>query len=301
LRLVPALFVLLLTTVLVVQVFSINPVNGSSPLPAAIPFAAFYLSNWIRIWYPASLGTLAITWSLAVEEQFYVIWPLLLVFLLRRGIRARRLLAIVLSGAAVSTLLRVLLLATGSNALRIFCGSDTRADALLLGCALGIMLQNEQVTVGRCVRLAAPVGCIAWIGAVTFSPTIIDGLDNRLDYGYLPVFTLTALAGTLLIGGLVLTHGTWMHRIFAFPVLTWLGKRSYGIYLWHVTVYTFVPTFGLTSYTRQMFLILAPLVPVILSYQLIERPALRLKSRLRPSGVPPSPPAPLPSPAIRPL
>jgi peptidoglycan/LPS O-acetylase OafA/YrhL len=80
---------------------------------------------------------------------------------------------------------------------------------------------------------------------------------------------------------LVLTHGTMLHRFLANPVLTWLGRRSYGIYLWHVTVYAFAPTFGLTGYPRQLFLVLATLIPVIISYELIERPALRLKARMR--------------------
>ncbi|HEX3723548.1 MAG TPA: acyltransferase family protein, partial [Nitrolancea sp.] len=184
---------------------------------------------------------------------------------------------------AISTLLRVLLLGTGSSALRIFCGSDTRADALLLGCALGIILENEPVNVRRWFIFAAPVGFAAWVGVVTFSPQVIDDISVKLSYSYLPIFTLSALSSTLLIGGLVLTHRTWMHHLLASPALVWLGKRSYGIYLWHVTVYTFAPTFGLTSYSRQMFLILATLVPVTISYSFIERPALRLKSRLRPA------------------
>jgi peptidoglycan/LPS O-acetylase OafA/YrhL len=289
LRLFPALIALLITTLLLIYVFVLTPTTFSAPSLRAIPFAAFYLANWDFIHHQTSLGTLVITWSLAVEEQFYIIWPLLLLCLLRQGVRLRRLLKLVLCGVAASTLLRILLLATGSDSYRVLFGSDTRADALLLGCALGIILKSELIIASRYLKFAAPVGITIWIASVVFAPTIIDGVDNHMDYSYLPVFTLTAVAGTLLIGGLVLTHGTLLHRFLANPVLTWIGMRSYGIYLWHVTVYAFAPTFGLIGYPRQLFLVLATLIPVIISYEFVERPALRLKARMRSTITSPAP------------
>jgi len=223
------------------------------------------------------------TWSLGVEEQFYIFWPVFLLVLLRCRLRPQRLLSVVLSGILVSTVLRALLLASGASAFRIVLGSDTRADALLFGCALSLVVRTYQICPGRWLNLAAPAGLALWVNVVIFTPVILDGQENHLGYSSLPVFSLSAIAGVLLIGGLVLTRGTGMHRVLSSPISIWIGKRSYGLYLWNVTAYACTPMFGPSGHWHQAVLVLATLVPVVLSYELVERPVLRLKSRLRPS------------------
>ncbi|MDQ1519575.1 MAG: hypothetical protein QOI55_648, partial [Actinomycetota bacterium] len=166
LRLLPLLAVVLVVAIIVNIVAS--PLSEGRPSRQAITAAAFYYANWFHLRPAGSeLGFLAATWSLSIEEQFYLVWPLLFIGMLRVGLRKGTLFAVTLAAAAASALWRLYLvtnhptkksfvdfyvlltgqlprrvqsIAEGSHGDRVYFGSDTRADMLLVGCALAILL-----------------------------------------------------------------------------------------------------------------------------------------------------------------
>src|ERR1044072_1415372 len=131
LRLLPALFVLLAFTALFALLFL--PFSEATTTARLSIIAIFYGTNWALAFGERSdlLGHL---WSLAVEEQFYVIWPLALMLVLRFGLARRRLVLLIVSLIVLVCLYRCLLVSPEVDPLRIYFGSDTRADSLLAGC-----------------------------------------------------------------------------------------------------------------------------------------------------------------------
>lgn len=218
-RLFPALLVLLIV-VAAVDVFSsdIGHIVGH-----VIP-ALLYYYNWI----PANMAVpepLAQTWSLSVEEQFYLLWPVLLLAALRhRGMRTAFWVAVILAAAALID--RALLVGVlHASTVRIYFGSDTNAFALMCGCGLALTLcQGRAPRVERIALISTGVA-VAFLVATAFP----NGADLFLLAG--PV--VVAIATTLLIARLVTAGGG--------GALTWrpvrgLGRISYSLYLWQTPV-----------------------------------------------------------------
>jgi peptidoglycan/LPS O-acetylase OafA/YrhL len=242
-RLVPALLLVLL---FVVAVFT----NLLSQLEVTLlrgdSYAAmFYVANWRMIYrgddyfaQTSAPSPLQHTWSLGIEEQFYLVWPLLVVVVLAFGLR-RALVDLCLLGVAVSALLAALLydpLAVN----RDYFGTDTRAQALLIGCALGAGLmafREKRATVRPGQRIlshrasvALSVAAVVAIGVVGWLWTHATGTGALLYYGG---FTAGAVAVAVVLAHAVLMPAGLIARVLAVAPLVWLGRISYGVYLWH--------------------------------------------------------------------
>ena len=176
-----------------------------------------YAGNWLRAGGD-NLGYLGHTWSLAVEEQFYLVWPAAFVLLARRP---RWLLGFALAGAVVSAVARQLLWGHGLD--RIYFGSDTRADAVLLGCALGLWLAG-----GRRWRLPRWTVAAAAIGLAALTASRGDLLYH---WGFAPA----AVASVVLVAH-VAGRRPGTVRLLEHRLLTATGRLSYGLYLWHFPV-----------------------------------------------------------------
>jgi len=228
-RLVPALVFMLV----VVSIWA-RLVMPSTLLPqvrAQGLSALFYVTNWQLIHSSVSYGgaTAALSpfvhlWSLAVEEQFYLVWPLLLFGLLRLG-RGRRTLAIVVSiaGAIASAALMAWIYHGGSGAVRAYYGTDTRAQAFLAGAVAAMLAPWLR---GRMTRVIAVGGGIALVGVVAIMFT--DAPDQLYQGGFALVAVATAvavLASTASAGPVVWCCDRGPLRA--------LGRVSYGVYLWH--------------------------------------------------------------------
>src|SRR5215467_12442176 len=228
------------------------------------------------------------TWSLAVEEQFYLVWPLLLVAC--RAVRRRRLLALSLAGVAVSALVTYVLARVASPG-RVYFGTDTRAQELLVGAALAALLAPTWRW-----RAATPLGMqspqpagrrplpfllsVCGLAALTGVATAADGAPSEFRHGLL---LLTALAAAALVAGVVLDSGQPVARLLSARLLVGIGRISYGLYLWHWPVYLALDgeRSGLHGYVLAALRAGVTGVLAGASFMLIERPGQRVRVRPR--------------------
>jgi peptidoglycan/LPS O-acetylase OafA/YrhL len=215
-RLLPALLAFLFLDGVV------RAVSGQSLVPVAL--AAIYTSNIA----PSAIGImfreLEHTWSLSLEEQFYLLWPATLMLL----VRTRYALPVLATGALASAALRIGLWSAGAGVARVYIAPDTRADALLVGCLLGLTIH----------RLHRPGRLDATAAALALGASCTLGYVGIL-WALLPVSVCAAV-----LVAWSLDHYGWL----AYRPLVFVGRISYGLYLWHYPVALYVrEKFGLAG------------------------------------------------------
>lgn len=236
--------------------------------------ALLYFGNWVQAFTPDRLGFLGHTWSLAIEEQFYVVWPFALWGLLAARVPRRRVLVIALGAAALSTLLRFGLYWWDWPLARLYYASDTRADGLLLGCALATALSVAPAP-WTLPRPLAVAGASILLVALVFTPFS----ETSLACGPL---TLVYLATGAVIVHVLGDSQHWLTRALASSPMAWLGRISYGLYLWHF------PAINICRYKVEvpwMAQVIAGLALSLglaaVSYYGVGVPCLRAKRRFR--------------------
>jgi peptidoglycan/LPS O-acetylase OafA/YrhL len=229
--------------------------------------ALLYFGNWSSVagtWLGPWFGH---TWSLAIEEQFYLVWPLVLILLL--AIRRYRLaVAVVGVGAALATAERAILWHGSESSDRVYFGTDTRADALLLGAALALWTaRGGRILVGRWVGV---LGVALLIAAIPLT-------GSWTTYVLSP--TLAAVGALLILAYLAHAGRGKPLRI---PFLRFSGRISYGLYLWHVPlVWVLLPHLtDVPLLVRAIVLFVVSYGLAMASYRWIELPFLRRKNRL---------------------
>jgi peptidoglycan/LPS O-acetylase OafA/YrhL len=272
LRLLPALAVLLVASAAIAS--AVAP-QTAAQVRLGVLASVLYFADFLKA-SGAPLSILGHTWSLAIEEQFYLVWPVALWLLLRRWDR-RRALAVCLAGLVVVPLLRVALWSAGASADRIYFAPDTRADSLLAGCALAVacqlgLLDRVPAMAARTAALIAPLGLAALVafGAIDSGVTVTIG------------FTVTAALAASVIALTVVRPLTLPVRLLSLPPLVGVGRISYGVYLWH---YPLVLLLAAALHTVPGPLVALTALPASLvaaraSHLLVERPCLTLKGRM---------------------
>ncbi len=288
-RLLPALFLVLAALALYLVLngrFGGPGANGHvdlSGLRSESIATLLYANNWHLIYahqsYFAQFSTpspLQHTWSLAIEEQFYLVWPLVLLLLLRLapGRWRRAGMVLTVSLGVLSAVLMALLFHPGSDPSRVYFGTDTRLFDLMAGATLAFAAASRPQP-GEGARrawhalgpLAAAVLAVFWVTAGT--PT---GLPTNFMFqgGFL---VCAALAG-LVVADARLVQPGWFSRALAWGPLHFLGTISYGVYLWHwpVIVYLNGTRTGLSGWTLDVARVAATLALSTASYYLVERP-----------------------------
>ena len=246
-RLLPALIVMVLAVVVARTLF---PAEATTTLRDDAVAAFFWVANWAFVAQKTdyfSQGSppspLQHTWSLGVEEQYYVFWPLLVIAVAAAfGARARwGVFALATVGAAGSAVAAILL-ASDAEVNRVYFGTDTRVQALLVGAAAAALLVRDWsvlTTGGTLIRTrwrrwaagALSVLGLAMLAALTHYAT---GSARDFRTGLLIV---VALAAVLVVAPVALDQGGPVARALAWRPLVWLGAISYGVYLWHWPIF----------------------------------------------------------------
>ncbi|MDN4618482.1 acyltransferase family protein [Paenibacillus sp. PsM32] len=295
-RLLPAMFAMIILVVLWCLVVD------HSRLPALmgdVPAALFYVSNWWFIFHKVSYfesfgpaSPLGHLWSLAVEEQFYLIWPLLLALGLKFLPKRVNLAGWILSLAAISALLMAVLYEPGSDPSRVYYGTDTRIFALLIGAALAIVWPSAKLK-ARVSSQARTVLDVVGVVTLFVLGWMIWHTNEYQPFLYRGGMVLIAIITALLIA--TLAHpASRLAIVLGCKPLRWLGKRSYGLYLWHFPVITLSTSQISTtepSIIKSIVQVAVSLALAELSWRYIEQPiryngfrSIRLKYRLQHMG-----------------
>lgn len=247
----------------------------------AIPSAYLHVVNWWNIVASTdglnAAGLMGHYWSLAVEEQFYILWPLILLFAYRiRGSSGVMWVAFI--GATVSYLAKWLFIADPIRQ----TGTDLSADALLIGCGLAILHSKHPKSVSRFTQILVIPAAIALVAALAF------GNPDTAIYSRM-WWPLSTVASAVLVGACAAeSTPTFLLQLLEWRPLVYIGRISYGVYLWHQVPYQALAvvwdTEGLMSVPRLLVMMAASVAIAAASYTLVERRFLAMK--IKPHATP---------------
>lgn len=277
-RLLPALFTMLITALVTVTFFA----QDSAPDFRQDVFPALgYFSNWWQIYFvdtpyfaANSLPMLRHLWSLAVEEQWYVLWPIAFAFVLGNKRIPRWISAVVIGLLAAAVMVGTARAFIADNETRInllYLSTISRSSGLLLGAALACAWQPWKRAVVRYAKLRSGFADILALGALAtlgYISAVIHVADEQLYKGGLAAATV---ASAVVIAVVVRSGQSLVKRILSFPLLVEIGRRSYGLYLWHWPI--FVVTGARQSTVRLAYALTATVIINEFVFQFIETPA----------------------------
>ena len=284
LRLLPALLVMLVIWSGLLLAFHDSTWIGATPsggkrggpidvLPALghVALVMTYGINWVHAVVGHGWAPLGHLWSLAVEEQFYLVWPFTLLLFLRLPSGKRVWPVLLLAGASAA--LPFFLYDGGAGKDRIYFGTDTRAVGLLLGAAAALVWHRRRAR-GLPARLP---GVRAWLG-LAFVAAVAVYLAN-MPVKFLVAPALLGLAVSQVVPYLVDHPMSLLGRALSPRPLVWVGKRSYALYLWHYLWATW--THPLPLHYGLPLGIAGTMACTVLSWRYVETPALRYAKRFR--------------------
>jgi peptidoglycan/LPS O-acetylase OafA/YrhL len=246
-------------------------------------FSVVYVSNW-ALTAGQGLGLMDHTWSLSIEEQFYLLWPIGLLLLWRLGPGRRRLRMLILASLILLGTVEASALAAAGHVNYVYAGTDVRSPALFAGCLAAMFVQHAlsagdtTAAIGRRVRFP---GCVALIVLIvlaamhTGSNTLTAAVVRPLAEALTVVVLLAAMD----------TSGP-LRSVLANPIAVAIGRVSYGVYLWNYPIFYLLDAEVGLQHRPGIALLGMAITGVVctLSYRFIELPFLRLKARQRPAG-----------------
>jgi peptidoglycan/LPS O-acetylase OafA/YrhL len=273
LRLFPALYVLLAIDFLI-AIYEKTSLSGQWNITWV---TVLYMNNWYFVWSslrtgPADFQTnLGHLWSLSVEEQFYLVWPVF-IFLIMKLKRVKIFLPLfIILLIALVAIRRTMLWYDNNFYLEILIRTDARLDSLLVGALLAICF--------RYIQISSKMLCwAAYISLPIFAVIAHQGPESPFFYTF--GFTIVALLVFIMIYASV--EQAWgVNKFLERKWLTFIGRISYGLYLWHFVVFTFLSKhfFVGPRVMRISVGLLSTFAITLLSWFFIEKPFLRLKDR----------------------
>ncbi len=236
LRIVPALVLFSLAAGLYVQVVA-SPSTARSQWLAVLATLGF-VSNWVEVLTDIPTRLVQHTWSVGVEVQFYLVFPVLFWVALRRGVSWRRIVGTTIAVIVAVVVVRALWwhFRWGVDRRlygRIHAGTDMRLDQLLIGCLLGMAAFHGKLEWFR--RRPRLTGWLAVVGMgwITWFATL--GVHREVQFS--GASTLVAVAGGLVIVAGIVAEDAVVTRVLSHRLLVWFGTVSYAVYLWHVPIY----------------------------------------------------------------
>ena len=277
-RLLPALFAMLIAALVAVTFFA----KDSAPdFRRDVGPALSYFSNWWQIYFvdtpyfaANSLPMLRHLWSLAVEEQWYVLWPVVFVFVLGNKRIPRWISAVVIGLLSAGVMVGTALAFIPDDETRInflYLSTLTRSSGLLLGAALACVWHPWKKAVVRFAKVRSGFADVLALGALAtlgYISAFIHVADEQLYMGGLAAATV---ASVVIIAVVVRSGKSLVKRVLSFPLLVEIGRRSYGLYLWHWPI--FVIAGARLSSIRLAYALTATVIINEFVYQFIETPA----------------------------
>jgi peptidoglycan/LPS O-acetylase OafA/YrhL len=288
LRLVPALFAFLMVWLTMVAICGheswMTTVPGSTSGGSSEPMSVAlegvgaglsYLTNWCGLFgIFTGYVPLGHLWSLAVEEQFYLVWAPLLVLLVVRG---RRFAAFGAALLATASFIDVIWIHHAhSTTAWVFYSTDSRSGAFLVGAAVALLWTRRDTVATWWRRACTPLAIVA-MALMVWSGWVFDHRVSPVVYAV--SWIAVSVSAPVMVVALIDRHRarpSWLST----PVVTYIGRRLYGLYLWHYVWLTWLHDLGLSGVVIALF---ATLCCAELSWRLVESPFLRLKSRFMPS------------------
>ncbi len=283
-RLLPALFVMLAIVVAWVTIF--GPAQPGQ-FRVGVVSAIFYVNNWEQIFADVSYfarfeaeGPLDHLWSLSVEEQFYIVWPFLLLLGVKlvherplpSGVRPR-LALLTIAGAIASSILMAVLYEPSFDPSRLYFGTDTRAGGLLFGAALAMVWPSRKLNRRITPEARNTLDAIGVAGLLIIA-LMIWRVGELSPFLYRGGFVILSLATVMAL--MPLTHPACrLGAVLGAPPLRWVGVRSYGIYLWQTPVIVITTPQGTQhqdSLVRSLLQVAAIFAIAALSWRFIEEP-----------------------------
>ncbi len=290
-RLLPALLLMLLFVAFFASVIVPKGTYGALRLDALSTL--LYVSNWHFILVnsnyfneTAASSPLLHTWSLAVEEQFYVIWPLVVLGVMHFTRSLRALFGLCCAAAVASAIWMYVLYDGGLNTNRAYLGTDTRSQCLFIGCALAVGLvlvtrrshEEGRLAKGELWRPAGAtgttvcglIGLVGALGAVAL--WVLTTSTSSFPYG--GGFFLIGLAVAGVILSAVAAPESIVPRVLSLTPVRYVGRISYGLYIWHWPIFIWLDhaRTGASGYELFALRVLVTFAVSVVSFHLVERP-----------------------------
>jgi peptidoglycan/LPS O-acetylase OafA/YrhL len=284
-RLLPALFLVLVAVAVAARSWMES--WRLSDLRADALSTLGYVANWRFVLSGQSYFTEGVgpsplrhAWSLAIEEQFYVIWPLVVMLVLARVARRYRLVLMAVAGvgALASAAWMAVAPSFGLDLTRLYYGTDSRAFALLAGAWLAAWWDPVVADAPRPVdqiHRSRPLTRVAGVALVPLAVLAVVASEDT-SWFYRVGFQAVAVLSTVAVAGLATGEGP-VSRALGHPVPCWLGRRSYGIYLWSWPIQVFATShFAIDGLALDLAVIGLTLVLATLSFRFVEEPIRRM-------------------------
>lgn len=279
-RLLPAMVVMLLFAAFCLLFLDPSRLHGFT---GGMVSSLLYVNNWWLIFHqvsyfesfgpPSPIGHL---WSLSIEEQFYLVWPIILAAGLKLAPYRGKLLLWILAGAAASALAMAWMYTPGTDPSRVYYGTDTRAFSLLVGAALAVVWPSWQLSGSVSAKARGLLDLTGGLGLLLLLLLIFltGKFDDSLYHG--GFLFLSTIAAAVIA---VLAHpASRLGKVMGCKPLRWIGVRSYSLYLWHFPVIILSSPDGNTEEVSAMRIALQLAISLILaalSYRYVEEPLRR--------------------------
>lgn len=239
-------------------------------------FAAGYLMNWYAVIFEGFTGNLNHTWSLAIEEQFYILWSIILFKLFAENKSRKQIFNVTLAITFVLIIWRAVRVSAGTDSRILYYSTESRIDALLIGCLAAFIYAWQIIPK---VFFKSRIFSLISVAALIVAGVIIFSFSHQdVELYYLPLSLFSSAIGIFILW-LVARQSSFIHSVLELKVLRWIGQISYGLYLWHFLMFEFTRKTFEDVFIKILIGFILAFIAATLSFYLIEKPFLNLKNK----------------------